>query len=426
MKARSHVLVVGAGPAGLAAAVRARESACSVTVLDDNPGPGGQIWRGGGAAAGSQANRWFIAVRNLDITTISGATVIAADTHSALMETPEGFHELRFRKLILATGSRELFLPFPGWTLPGVMGAGALQALVKSGMPVEGKSIVVAGSGPLLLASAAYLRQHGAKVRLIAEQASGAAVASFLAVLGMQPAKLLQALRLRAALARSSYHVDCWVEAAEGEGKVERVHLRSGGRSWSEPCDYAAVSYGLYPNTELAALVGCAIDATGIRVDELQQSTVEDVFCAGECTGIGGVDVALIEGEIAGYAAADDVERARPLFPARKRRQRFAVSLNKAFRLRPEVMQLARRDTIVCRCEDVRFEQLDPFESFRAAKLHTRCGMGSCQGRICGTAARFLFGWTGESVRPPIFPASVAAFAAGDGTLQSEEETKET
>lgn len=425
MIAASDVLVVGAGPAGLAAAVRAREAGCSVTVLDDNPGAGGQIWRGGDTSTGTeQGRKWFTAARQLGIRIVQSATVVGVEAHSVLVETPNGSQDLSFRKLILATGSREIFLPFPGWTLPGITGVGGLQALVKSGVPVAGKRIVVAGSGPLLLACAAYLRLHGAEVRLIAEQASLSAVAAFLASLVTQPSKLLQGLRLRAALAGSAYRTGCWVVAAEGMGKVEQVRLRSGSNSWSEPCDYAAVSFGLLPGTELAAHIGCAVDASGIRIDEFQQSTVPDVFCAGECTGIGGVDVALIEGEIAGYAAAGDTARARALFPARRRQHHFADSLNRAFRLRPEVTRLAKPETIVCRCEDVRFEQLEPFASFRAAKLHTRCGMGPCQGRICGASVRYLFGWTGESNRLPVFPARVSTLAAAEGAFQSEEERK--
>jgi hypothetical protein len=226
---------------------------------------------------------------------------------------------------------------------------------------------------------------------------------------------------LRVALAGISYRTGCWVERAEGDGQVERVHLRSETRSWVEACDYAAVSYGLYPNTEVAALLGCAVETYGITVDELQQSTVKGVFCAGECTGIGGVDLSLIEGEIAGYAAAGAVERARALFAARERQRRLADLLNSTFQLRTEVRNLAEPDTIFCRCEDVRMAQVARFSSWRGAKLHTRCGMGPCQGRICGTAASFVFGWTGSSIRPPIFPASIAALAFG-GTRSDKED----
>ncbi len=144
-------------------------------------------------------------------------------------------------------------------------------------------------------------------------------------------------------------------------------------------------------------------------VDELQQTSIEKVFCAGECTGIGGLDLSLVEGEIAGYAASGQTNRARRLFPARENARRFARSLETAFALRDELKHLPEPDTIVCRCEDVPFHKLKNALSFRAAKLHTRCGMGPCQGRVCGPATEFLFGWRTESIRPPVFPARVGS-----------------
>jgi NADPH-dependent 2,4-dienoyl-CoA reductase/sulfur reductase-like enzyme len=423
MKVRYDVIVAGAGPAGIAASVRAREAGARVLVIDDNPTKGGQIWRGGDRDRhGRQATRWFEAFRTLSIPVVSGACIVSADagTGTVVAETADGPREFAFDKLVIATGARELFLPFPGWTLPNVVGVGGLQALATSGLPVAGKRIVVAGSGPLLIAAAAYLRKRGGYVRVIAEQASMAALARFGFRLPAAPAKLLQAVRLRAALAGIPYRASCWVEAAEGDGRVERVRLRCGERTRVEACDYAAVSYGLFPNTELAALVGCECDSAGITVDDMQRTTVAGVLSAGECTGIGGVDLSLVEGEIAGCAAAGATERARRLFPSRERGRRFAAYLNTAFALRGEVKRLSVSDTIVCRCEDVPFERLQRYTSFRAAKLHTRCGMGPCQGRVCGAAAHALFGWTSASVRPPVFPASVAALAMEDSSISQE------
>jgi hypothetical protein len=134
------------------------------------------------------------------------------------------------------------------------------------------------------------------------------------------------------------------------------------------------------------------------------------VYCAGEPTGVGGVDRALIEGQIAGHAASGQTAQAERLFAARTRTHRFTHALNQAFALREELKQLADADTVVCRCEDVTRGQLERYEGWRPAKLHTRCGMGPCQGRICGSATRVLFGWHPESVRPPLFPTSVGTF----------------
>ena len=122
--------------------------------------------------------------------------------------------------------------------------------------------------------------------------------------------------------------------------------------------------------------------------------------------------MSLAEGVIAGCAAVGRVSQARRYFPERKRQRRFAAALNRAFELRSELKQLADAATLICRCEDVPFERLRNFDSWRAAKLHTRCGMGPCQGRVCGAAAEFLFGWGMETARPPVFPARIESLIA--------------
>src|ERR1700722_11178634 len=159
----------------MAAAVRARECGKRLTVLDDNPTAGGQIWRGG------KGSPWFKRFSDSAAVLRTGRRVISGDARKRTlqMETSAGASEIEYEALILATGARELFLPFPGWTLPNVMGVGGLQALVKSCLPVAGKRIVVAGSGPLLLAVAHYLRKHNAIVPVVAEQAPWGALLKF-------------------------------------------------------------------------------------------------------------------------------------------------------------------------------------------------------------------------------------------------------
>src|SRR6185437_7114080 len=193
------VLVVGGGPAGIAAACCAAEAALRVAIADDNPALGGQIWRGEHASPSTkEATFWYQRVKDLGGEHLPGTRVFAqTDSHSLLAETDTGVCELIFRSLILATGARERFLPFPGWTLPNVMGAGGLQAMAKSGWNVRGRKVVVAGTGPLLLAVAAHLKQYGADLRLIAEQASWQQLAPFALSLWRQPPKLKDALSLR-------------------------------------------------------------------------------------------------------------------------------------------------------------------------------------------------------------------------------------
>ena len=380
----AEVAIVGAGPAGIAAAVRAAECGADVVAIDDNPTIGGQIWRGRSVAGAS----WFEKLDRCGAKVLTGSRVFTGDTKRRVLqvESANAAFEIRYEKLILATGARELFLPFPGWTLPNVMGAGGLQGLVKGGLPIAGKRVVVAGSGPLLLAVAAYLRDRGAIVPVIVEQAYRSRVLRFAVELCGHPAKLWQSLRLRAALASSAYWTGAWVERAEGEGKLSSVQIRWGAGAETMACDYLAIGYGLCPNTELARYLG----VTGLD-------------------GSGGVDLALIEGQIAGYEAAGRSDLASGLFPGRATARSFAEALSRTFALRAELRTLPDDETIVCRCEDVRFGQLKKANSWRSAKLHWRCGMGPCQGRVCGPAVQFLFDWEVASVRPPVFPARVGS-----------------
>ena len=403
------VVVVGAGPAGLAAACRASECGRRVAMLDDNPQPGGQIWRG----ASKESAPWVRTAEKHGVEWMAGARVFDAPEPQRLaVEMFDGDCQVRYGSLILATGARERFLPFPGWTLPNVMGAGGLQALAKSGMPVAGKRVIVAGSGPLLLAVARYLRAHGADVCVIAEQASQATLLRFGLRLLRHPAKVLQALTLRGGLLGIPYITSCWPVSAQGREKLESVTLRrAGGNPWTESCEFLACGFGLIPNIELAALLGCRMSKNGVDVDQHQQTSVTGIYSAGEATGIGGLELSLVEGEIAGYAAGGNLPRAQKLFAKRESHRRFAAALEQAFDLRDELRALPHPGTLVCRCEDVTFERIRACSNWREAKLHTRCGMGPCQGRICGSAAEFLLGWQAESVRPPVFPARVRSMS---------------
>lgn len=405
------VLIIGAGPAGLAAAYRVSQSGREPTVVDDNPDAGGQIWRGERTKASSpEAAAWFEKIRNSKIKFLQGARVFQRPEERILLaEVGRDVCELRYEKLIVATGARERFLPFPGWTLPNVMGAGGLQAIVKTGLPIEGRKVVVAGTGPLLLAVAGYLQRKGANILLIAEQASKASLARFGVSLLGQKSKLAGALKLRRDLSGIQYQTGCWPSAARGDNQLRSVTLRQGSRTWEVECDYLACGFHLVPNLELAALLSCRIVEGCVAVDDLQQTSVENVYAAGEVTGIGGLELSLVEGEIAGLAACERTGVARELFSDRTKQRKFSGALNAAFQLRSELRSLAGPETIVCRCEDVTFERLSTSDTWRAAKLHTRCGMGPCQGRICGAAVEFLFGWNTESVRPPIFPVKVGS-----------------
>ena len=407
-KIAADILVAGAGPAGLSAALAASERS-TVTLVDDNPNPGGQIWRAEkGKITSKEAARLVTAIKERRINVINGATVFASPAKNTLLaSTLSGTTEFEYQKLIIATGARERFLPFPGWTLPNVFGAGGLQALVKGGFDAAGRKVVIAGTGPLLLAVGDYLKAKGAQVILIAEQAPAAKINRFAAGLWSSPAKLLQAANLRRRLLGIKYLTDCWITSVGGRERVEYVELTRNGKTWKVDCDFIACGFHLVPNNELATLLGCRIENRFVVVDDLQTTSVDNIYCAGEPTGIGGVEAALIEGKIAGLAASGQAEATSAHLSSRKKAHKFADALNRTFALRGELKTLAAPDTIVCRCEDVAYGRLTEFDNSREAKFQTRCVMGPCQVRICAAATEFLFGWDQGSVRAPIFPVKI-------------------
>ena len=392
----ADVAVVGLGPAGVAAAVRAAEVGARVVALDEAHAPGGQIWRHREASRGAlpaQARRWIERLLRLPASrcrVLQGATVVDAPAPGVLLAVA-GEIPLRIdaTATILATGARERFLPFPGWTLPGVLGVGGAQALVKSGASVRGLRVVIAGSGPLLLPVAATWARAGARVLCVAEQASFARVARFTAALLAHPAKI----------------------AAD---PALAVTLTDGRRSWDVSCDVLACGFGLLPNLELARLLECRVTRGALVVDQEQRTTVAGVFAAGEACGVGGADLALVEGEIAALSATGRSEAAAALAPRRKRLRAIARSLDSTFTLRDELRSLARPDTLVCRCEDVALGRLRPEWTPRQAKLYTRAGMGPCQGRVCGAALETIFGWPPDTVRPPLYPVRLDALKEAD------------
>jgi D-hydroxyproline dehydrogenase subunit alpha len=411
------VLVVGGGPAGMVAASRAAERGLKTVLVDDNLQLGGQIWRAPAERPlelSDQATAWIGRLRASKTTILLESRVVArVSEHQVLIESKAGAEEIAYRDLIVATGARERFLPFPGWTLPNVTGAGGLQALVKGGLPVSGKKIVVAGSGPLLLAVAAFLKKRGAVVEGVYEQASQRKILRFLLRLASAPGKSLQALQYRVGLGGSAYNVGWWPIAAEGSKKLERVVLTNGLRRKEVACDFLACGFGLVPNLELPALLGCDIRKGQLVVDEFLRTSQKNIFAVGETTGIGGLEMSLLEGEIAGMAVSGREAECAPLLSRRRKSAGFVTAMEDAFELRSELNGLVAPETIVCRCEDVAWKSILPHGDWRSAKLHTRVGMGACQGRVCGSALEFVRGWSLESVRPPIYPARVATLTNG-------------
>ncbi|WP_233841124.1 FAD/NAD(P)-binding oxidoreductase [Dyella sp. 2HG41-7] len=423
MTERYDVVIVGAGPAGIAAADAALARGARVAWIDAQANGGGQVWRKDSEHGWPRRAQSIIArvLRHSSMTWMPQTEVIAAERDELLLQNTHNARRVAYNALILATGARELLLPFPGWTLPGVTGAGALQALAKQGWPLAGRRVVIAGAGPLLWAAAATAQRHGARVLGIYEQAGAKAVHDFARTLWRWPGKAVQAAVLRTQLADVPYRYGCAVRRAMGDDALQTIEVDGPHGVERIECDQLAVGYGLIPNTELAHMLGCALKLEGahpyVAVDAMQRSSIANVYAAGELCGIGGRDTAWLEGRIAGLAATGATIDAS-LQRQHRHARAFATALRTHFALDPRIRNLATPDTLICRCEDVSLQTLNNYTDARSAKLATRCGMGACQGRVCGAALAELGRFARSGHRPPLFPARLATL--GDLPTPSE------
>ena len=402
------ILIVGGGPGGISAAVHTAKLGASVTVIDENPGFGGQIWRQKlGKVQNKSAQKWLSEIEKQSINFLPSTAVVGADENKLFCVSPEqGSFSESYDSLILANGARELFLPFPGWTLPNVIGCGGMQALVKSGLDVAGKRIVVSGSGPLLLAVAAYLKNNGAIITGIYEQVSTASLNKLaLKLLISDPGKMIQGALYRLKLSGVPWKKQWWVESAQGEQKLESVSVTNGKQKKEIECDYLACAYGLVANLELAKMIGCSVEGNFLSLNSGQSTSCEEVYAVGELTGIGGVDKALLEGEIAALQCMG--QSFTHLMNRKSKCLNFVKNLSNAFKLRAEVKALANAETIFCRCEDVMYQDICKYSTQRDAKLFTRCGMGACQGRVCSSMGKEIFGWENNKASLPLSPVSI-------------------
>lgn len=428
----NQVLVIGAGPAGLAAARSARTAGAEVVLLDASDSLGGQFWRHLPPNRPARRERMLhhgwdrYQALSAELASDPGCRILtqahvwAVDAGErpvvhAVIGEPDGHGRERVSfepdAIVLATGAHDRTLPFPGWDLPGVFTAGAAQALAKGERLAVGERVVVAGAGPFLLPVAASLSATGSKVIAVLEANRAPAL-----IRGWLPKawQLLPAaskgLELAGYLAghlrhRIPYLLGRTVIAAHGTTHVESVTTARLDRDWvpiagtekTIAVDAVCVSHAFTPRLELALAVGCDLDADRfVLVDDRQQTTVPNVYAAGEITSIGGVDLALAEGAIAGHYAAGAsgtnpaLERKRTVF------SRFAARIEAAHGIKRGWPAWLTADTIVCRCEEVSYGSLcstaaaTESQSLRSLKLSTRAGLGICQGRICGRTVEHL------------------------------------
>jgi NADPH-dependent 2,4-dienoyl-CoA reductase/sulfur reductase-like enzyme len=444
-----EVVVVGAGPAGIRAAVAARAAGAEVLVLDEAPRPGGQIYRQlppeirprrrdplGASRAKSLAllsdlQRAGASVRaGVEVWGVMPDRVLLAHEHGRAMVLQAG-------ALVLAAGACDRPVAIPGWTLPGVVTAGGVTVLVKAQRVLPGRRVLLAGTGPLLLAAATALAHGGARVVGIAEAAPRRAVLGLL----RRPGIVGQALEVAAALWRTPIWARHGLVRIEGTEEVERGIVARLDDAWRPvpgteralDVDTIVLGYGLVPAPELADLAGCTLAYDAGRggwipvsdPERLMATSSPGVFVAGDGAGVAGADVAEAQGRLAGLGAALHVgglgaaeahERAAPALRALRAFAAFRRTLETMLAPRPGLYELAADDTIVCRCEEVSAGEIrvaveEGARQVTEVRAVTRAGMGLCQGRMCvPSVAGLLARWAGVSPEtagrlPPRLPA---------------------
>lgn len=449
--------IVGAGPAGLAAAAEAVAHGLTVAIIDDNPRAGGQYFRQPPTQFHRDGHSWFdkerpraqALLRILEhpaVTAIADAVVWdlpAPGTLAVAAGARSG--RVHAGAVIIAAGAHDRPVPFPGWTLPGVISAGGAQNLLKGNRMVPGHRIVVAGNGPLLFVVAAGLVRAGAAVAAVVEAAPiTARLWSALPDLIAAPGILRQAIDYRWTLLRAGVPVrtGMTVSAAHGADRIESVTIApidGAGRiarnsAEAIACDAAVVGFGLTPSIELPRLIGCELAYDRLRGGWLPvrsatyETTVPGVFVAGDGAAIGGVEIALLEGRLVGLEAAVKLGRIRDADQRRAvlRRalagfERFRHGIERLFAGPRHYLGLLADDTIVCRCEEVTFgdlkgRQAEALTSMIQLKSTTRTGMGRCQGRNCmATLASLVAETTDQPIaalayprtRPPVRPIPI-------------------
>ena len=497
----ADLAVIGAGPAGTEAAVTAAGFGLDAVLLDEHPAAGGQVYRaapaafppgerGADAAAGNALRErlaaspvearprervWSILARSA-LAEAGAASPPFSDSPAGALERAGGFPtdpSLRFRLdtlgpkgvrtvfargLVVCPGTTERVIPFPGWTLPGVIGLAAATVLLKSHRTLPGRRVVVAGGGPLVPAVAAAIVKAGGTVAAAVDTNGPREWVRTLPALVSRPHLLARGTGwvARIAGARVPVHFRQAIRAAEGDRGIEAVTVApiepSGG--WRDgpggpsahriDADALVVGHGLTPATEIGRLLRlrhrfsrpeggwCPV------TDEWTRTSLPHCYLAGDGAGVRGAAAAIHSGRIAGTAAALDAglidprtaaAKGRRLRRAHAREARVGATMTQLIALRPGMVEMIPEDTIVCRCEDVTRHEIEAAIARGAVEINqlkhfTRCGMGPCQGRTCGEviaellAARLATGpddgriaagqWTG---RAPLRPVSIDALA---------------
>lgn len=451
------LLIIGSGPAGMSAAIKAREYGMAVLVIDEQPEPGGQIWRAI-ERVGTSDRASILGTAYTDGLSIAerfrqcGAKFNPETTLWHLESGPVAFlksngaaKRITPRAVLLATGAQERPTPFKGWTLPGVLTVGAGQILLKSAAQIPEGPVWIAGSGPLSYLYAVQLVDAGARVsgfldtrpkgRIVRNVRSLAS-----AVMG-QPANIIKGLQWLTKLKKHCRYISNVRNiAAHGDDLLEQISFQAGNRPpETVAAQHLLVHEGIVPAIHPTMALGCdhnwndMQDSYAPAVDAWGETSEPSIFVAGDLAGIGGADAACLRGELAAiriaqkHAKRNIVGAERDAAMINKRLSKALSSrpfLDKAYRPRPTAF-IPDDDAIACRCEEVTVGQIrslckggkgDP----NRIKAFSRAGMGACQGRLCNYTVANILAEESDStpsaiglyrVRPPFKPLTMDELA---------------
>ncbi len=463
MKSKYHIIIIGCGFAGLAAADILTRYNLDVLIIDENPHLGGQLLRK--ISTLKQTKKKFeldpikkigfelarsIAGQNIDILYTTQVLGLFPDHRILMVDHSEKIVECQGDFIICATGAREKYLPFKGWTIPGVMSTGAAQILMKSSGVLPAKTTLVGGTGPLQLALAAAILQNKGRVSAVLDQQNFKDKFGILHLWQHNLPKIIEgAIYLsRLFLQGTPIRQRTGIAEAIGKNQLEKVvtaqlddqngFIQGTERIYNTHA--LAVGYGFTPNIELPIQAGCDIKFDKKKGgwivcvnEDTMETSLSAFFAVGEITGIAGAKKSYIEGRIAAWSILNQMElvngsknkaNLRLLYYQRQHQIEYGAFLNAMCNVSDSAYQSIDDDTIICRCEeitmgDIRKTITDGFLTVNSIKKTTRCGMGLCQGRICGPVLFDILsgithghpGQIGEpSVRSPIKTVPLGAF----------------
>ena len=417
------VAVLGGGPAGMAAATEAAQGGACVVLLEESPAPGGQVYRATPPSFQvpqdadrrvGDALRAALAASSAEIRTGcrvwglgGGPLVPEGQAHAPFSLSALGADGVPFtlqaRALILCCGTHERIIPFPGWTLPGVIGLAAATILLKAQGILPGRRVVVAGAGPLLYAVAAKILAGGGSVAAVVDAATQGEWLHALPALTARPDLLTQGVVWRAKLLAARVPVLTGAQVTAAEGDTVLSHVRVGDRVFE--ADALCVGHGLVPATEASRTYRARHahrpeDGGWVPVlDAAQRTSVPFLYAAGDGAGVRGAAAAPAAGRLAARTALQDlgfkISTASKEDAALRRARHTGAAMARMMALRPAMIKAIPRETIICRCEGVTRAAIEDAAAAGAGTVNqlkhfTRCGMGPCQGRMCGEAAGAL------------------------------------